>query len=126
MGRIQKTKPAKHTEEKHKEGEEKAERKKRRYRPGGVRTRQKINRAQKKQPIPVAVMRRLIAEASEGKVKWSKAALKLLLEVIHADVHKTLVITKAAMAHANKKILKKTHLEFGAAIVSEIGGGLTL
>ena len=54
------------------------------------------------------------------------AALKLLLEVIHADVHKTLVITKAAMTHANKKTLKKSHLEFGAAIVSEIGGGLAL
>lgn len=99
-------------------------RKPRKFRPGGVRTKQRIRKAQAKHPIPNAVMRRMIAEASEGKVRWSKAALNLLVEVVHADVQQTLVVTKATMVHANKKVLNARHMMLAEAIVSEVGGGL--
>ena len=95
--------------------------KKRRWKRGGVVTRKRIRMAQTgKHPVPDSVMRRMLSEASGGKMWWSRSALKLIIEILHAHVHRTLTITNAIMVHGGVKTLTKDHLVFGRSLANEI------
>lgn len=108
------------------ESTEKPPRKPRRNRPGKLRTRQRIKRAQQKHPLSRAQFTRIVAAASGGGVRWSSAALNLLMNVINDDVQKAIVVTNAIMTHSKRKTLTRDHLEFGNAIVGELNGSVCL
>lgn len=95
--------------------------KKRKWKRGGVATRIRIRKAQKgPHPVPRSVMKRMIAlEVGDG-VRWSPAALDLIIELLHAHVHRTLTITRATMIHAGKKTLTDTHLKFGTILATDM------
>lgn len=97
-------------------GEEPLPPKKRKWKPGGnVAVRKRLRKAQQlKHPVPNTVMRRMLADASGGKLRWSPAALQLVIELVHAHVHRTLVVTNMVMAHAGKKTLTHKAIELGA------------
>tara|TARA_B110000858_G_scaffold197805_1_gene260815 strand:+ start:4670 stop:5044 length:375 start_codon:yes stop_codon:yes gene_type:complete len=96
-------------------GDEKLPPKKRRWKPGGkVAIRKRLGNAQKlKHPVPNAAMRRMLAAASEGNLRWSPAALQIVIELVHAHVHRTLVVTNMVMTHAGKKTLTPKAIKLG-------------
>ena len=58
-------------------------------------------------------MRRMLAAASEGNLRWSPAALQIVIELVHAHVHRTLVVTNMVMTHAGKKTLTPKAIKLG-------------
>jgi histone H3/H4 len=94
--------------------------KKRRWKRGGIQTRRRITRAQGRHPVPRAVMVRLIKEHTTDGLRWSPLALELVMEMLHAHVHRTLTITKMTMAHAGKKTLTEKHIRFGTCLAEDM------
>ena len=81
-------------------------RKKPRYHPGTVRTRQKVRAAVKAESVvPMAFFRRAILEASGGEVRWTKNAVAALKAIVEAKVHRTLALGSTLARVANKKTL---------------------
>lgn len=88
------------------ESGEKAARKKPRYHPGTVRTRQKIRNAVRAESVvPMAFFRRAILEASGGEVRWTKNAVIALKAIVEARVHRTLALGSTLARVARKKTL---------------------
>jgi len=104
MGRPIKTKKQQNGE---KGGDvDKPARKKPRYHPGTVRTRQKVRAAVKAESVvPMAFFRRAILEASGGEVRWTKNAVAALKAIVEAKVHRTLALGSTLARVANKKTL---------------------
>lgn len=94
--------------------------KKRRWKRGGIQTRRRINKAQGRHPVPRAVMVRMIKEHTNEELRWSPLALELVMEMLHAHVHRTLTITKMTMAHAGKKTLTDKHIRFGTCLAEDM------
>jgi histone H3/H4 len=65
-------------------------------------------------------MVRLIKEHTTDGLRWSPLALELVMEMLHAHVHRTLTITKMTMAHAGKKTLTEKHIRFGTCLAEDM------
>ena len=100
------------------------EKKKRRYKPGTIRTKQNIKKAIKaERAVPKAVLRRMIMEVmmEEGTpLRWTSGAVTTLETVVQSRVQRVLALGSTLSRCANKATLTDTHIELAHSIVSEL------
>lgn len=103
--------------------EEPETKKKRRWKPGGVRTRQRIRKAQKQERvIPKAALRRLVLKTmnKEGIMKrWTPNALEALSQLIDTRSHRVLTLASTLAGCSKKATLNSTHVKLAKTIESE-------
>lgn len=99
--------------------------KKRRWKSGGYRTRQRVRKAQDlDQVLPRAVLKRLIHKtmSDEGlMMRWTPNALAALAQIIDAKAHRVLALSTTLANCAGKATLNSTHVKIAKIINAEYG-----
>jgi len=100
------------------------EKRKRRNKPGKLRTRQNIRKAMKaERVVPNAVLRRMIMAVmvEEGTpMRWTAGAVRTLETIVQSRVQRVLALGSTLSRCANKATLTDTHIALARSIVSEL------
>lgn len=99
--------------------------KKRRWKSGGYRTKQRVRKAQNlSQVLPTAVLKRLIHKTMNDEglmMRWTPKALAALAQIIDAKANRVLALSTTLANCAGKATLNSMHLKLAKTINAEYG-----